>query len=134
MKTLILKLAPKIAFWTTNSVRLDNIEEDVKIKVEGDLAGLECYLQINGKNVRAENGECVLTERGIIEIVVKKYKGGRLVESISAPKIEIAALENCEYGAITEFGKLQKKIDDLAELVQKILIALTLLFKGDKKK
>lgn len=134
MKTLTLKIKPKFAMWATNYVKLDNADEDVKIKIEGNLAGFDCYLQVNGRNIRVENGECLLSERGSLEIVVKKYKGGKLVESISAPKIEVGVLENCGYEAITEFGRLQKKVDELTELTQKLLMALTLLFKGGKTK
>jgi hypothetical protein len=134
MKTLTLKIKPKFAMWATNYVKLDNADEDVKIKIEGNLAGFDCYLQVNGRNIRVENGECMLSERGSLEIVVKKYKGGKLIESISAPKIEVGVLENCGYEAITEFGRLQKKVDELTELTQKLLMALTLLFKGGKAK
>lgn len=132
MKTLTLNLTGKFAHWTPNSIFLDNSNEEIRIQVCDTIKGADTILEVNGENKRLENGELVVCVKDKLSVVVKRYKDGKLLTKIKAPDIEIQTLEDGTIEAVDKFAMLEKEVKELAGMVEKMLIALSVLFKGGK--
>ena len=132
MKTITLNLTGKFAHWTPNSIILDNPSEEIKIQVCDTIKGADTILEVNGENKRPENGELVVCVKDKLSVVVKRYKDGKLLTKVKAPDIEIQTLEDGTIEAIDKFAILEREVKELAGMVEKMLIALSVLFKGGK--
>ena len=132
MKTITLNLTGKFAHWTPNSIILDNPSEEIKIRVCDAIKGVDTILEVNGENKRPENGELIVCVKDKLSVVVKRYKGGKLLTKVKAPDIEIQTLEDGTIEAIDKFAILEREVKELAGMVEKMLIALSVLFKGGK--
>ena len=132
MKTITLNLTGKFAHWTPNSIILDNPNEEIKIQVCDAIKGVDTILEVNGENKRPENGELVVCVKDKLLVVVKRYKGGKLLTKVKAPDIEIQTLEDGTIEAVDKFAILEREVKELAGMVEKMLIALSVLFKGGK--
>ena len=132
MKTITLNLTGKFAHWTPNSIILDNPSEEIKIRVCDAIKGVDTILEVNGENKRLENGELIVCVKDKLLVVVKRYKGGKLLTKVKAPDIEIQTLEDGTIEVIDKFAILEREVKELAGMVEKMLIALSVLFKGGK--
>ena len=132
MKTITLNLTGKFAHWTPNSIILDNPNEEIKIRVCDAIKGVDTILEVNGENKRPENGELVVCVKDKLLVVVKRYKGGKLLTKVKAPDIEIQTLEDGTIEVVDKFAILEREVKELAGMVEKMLIALSVLFKGGK--
>ena len=132
MKTITLNLTGKFAHWTPNSIILDNHNEEIKIRVCDAIKGVDTILEVNGENKRLENGELIVCVKDKLLVVVKRYKGGKLLTKVKAPDIEIQTLEDGTIEAVDKFAILEREVKELAGMVEKMLIALSVLFKGGK--
>ena len=132
MKTITLNLKGKFAHWTPNSIILDNPNEEIKIRVCDAIKGVDTILEVNGENKRPENGELVVCVKDKLSVVVKRYKGGKLLTKVKAPDIEIQTLEDGTIEVVDKFAILEREVKELAGMVEKMLIALSVLFKGGK--
>ena len=132
MKTITLNLTGKFAHWTPNSIILDNPNEEIKIRVCDAIKGVDTILEVNGENKRPENGELVVCVKDKLSVVIKRYKDGKLLTKVKAPDIEIQTLEDGTIEAIDKFAILEREVKELAGMVEKMLIALSVLFKGGK--
>ena len=132
MKTITLNLTGKFAHWTPNSIILDNPSEEIKIRVCDTIKGVDTILEVNGENKRLENGELIVCVKDKLLVVVKRYKGGKLLTKVKAPDIEIQTLEDGTIEVIDKFAILEREVKELAGMVEKMLIALSVLFKGGK--
>lgn len=132
MKTITLNLTGKFAHWTPNSIILDNPSEEIKIRVCDAIKGVDTILEVNGENKRPENGELVVCVKDKLSVVVKRYKDGKLLTKVKAPDIEIQTLEDGTIEVVDKFTILEREVKELAGMVEKMLIALSVLFKGGK--
>ena len=132
MKTITLNLKGKFAHWTPNSIILDNPSEEIKIQVCDAIKGVDTILEVNGENKRSENGELVVCVKDKLSVVVKRYKDGKLLTKVKAPDIEIQTLEDGTIEVVDKFAILEREVKELAGMVEKMLIALSVLFKGGK--
>ena len=132
MKTITLNMTGKFAHWTPNSIILDNPNEEIKIRVCDAIKGVDTILEVNGENKRLENGELIVCVKDKLLVVVKRYKGGKLLTKVKAPDIEIQTLEDGTIEVIDKFAMLEREVKELAGMVEKMLIALSVLFKGGK--
>lgn len=132
MKTITLNLTGKFAHWTPNSIILDNPNEEIKIQVCDAIKGVDTILEVNGENKRLENGELVVCVKDKLSVVVKRYKDGKLLTKVKAPDIEIQTLEDGTIEVVDKFAMLEREVKELAGMVEKMLIALSVLFKGGK--
>lgn len=132
MKTITLNLAGKFAHWTPNSIILDNPNEEIKIRVCDAIKGVDTILEVNGENKRPESGELVVCVKDKLSVVVKRYKDGKLLTKVKAPDIEIQTLEDGTIEVVDKFAILEREVKELAGMVEKMLIALSVLFKGGK--
>ena len=132
MKTITLNLTGKFAHWTPNSIILDNPSEEIKIRVCDAIKGVDTILEVNGENKRPENGELIVCVKDKLSVVVKRYKGGKLLTKVKAPDIEIQTLEDGTIEVVDKFAILEREVKELAGMVEKMLIALSVLFKGGK--
>ena len=132
MKTITLNLTGKFAHWTPNSIILDNPNEEIKIRVCDAIKGVDTILEVNGENKRPENGELVVCVKDKLSVVVKRYKDGKLLTKVKAPDIEIQTLEDGTIEVVDKFAILEREVKELAGMVEKMLIALSVLFKGGK--
>ena len=132
MKTITLNLTGKFAHWTPNSIILDNPSEEIKIRVCDTIKGVDTILEVNGENKRLENGELIVCVKDKLLVVVKRYKGGKLLTKVKAPDIEIQTLEDGTIEVVDKFAILEREVKELAGMVEKMLIALSVLFKGGK--
>ena len=132
MKTITLNLTGKFAHWTPNSIILDNPSEEIKIQVCDTIKGADTILEVNGENKRPENGELVVCVKDKLSVVVKRYKDGKLLTKVKAPDIEIQTLEDGTIEVVDKFAMLEREVKELAGMVEKMLIALSVLFKGGK--
>ena len=132
MKTITLNLTGKFAHWTPNSIILDNPNEEIKIRVCDAIKGVDTILEVNGENKRLENGELIVCVKDKLLVVVKRYKGGKLLTKVKAPDIEIQTLEDGTIEAVDKFAILEREVKELAGMVEKMLISLSVLFKGGK--
>lgn len=132
MKTITLNLTGKFAHWTPNSIILDNPSEEIKIRVCDAIKGVDTILEVNGENKRPENGELVVCVKDKLSVFAKRYKDGKLLTKVKAPDIEIQTLEDGTIEVIDKFAILEREVKELAGMVEKMLIALSVLFKGGK--
>ena len=132
MKTITLNLTGKFAHWTPNSIILDNPNEEIKIRVCDAIKGVDTILEVNGENKRPENGELVVCVKDKLSVFAKRYKDGKLLTKVKAPDIEIQTLEDGTIEVIDKFAILEREVKELAGMVEKMLIALSVLFKGGK--
>lgn len=132
MKTITLNLTGKFAHWTPNSIILDNPSEEIKIRVCDAIKGVDTILEVNGENKRPENGELVVCVKDKLSVFAKRYKDGKLLTKVKAPDIEIQTLEDGTIEAVDKFAILEREVKELAGMVEKMLIALSVLFKGGK--
>ena len=132
MKTITLNLTGKFAHWTPNSIILDNPNEEIKIQVCDTIKGADTILEVNGENKRPENGELIVCVKDKLSVVVKRYKDGKLLTKVKAPDIEIQTLEDGTIEVVDKFAILEREVKELAGMVEKMLIALSVLFKGGK--
>lgn len=132
MKTITLNLTGKFAHWTPNSIILDNPNEEIKIRVCDAIKGVDTILEVNGENKRPENGELVVCVKDKLSVVIKRYKDGKLLTKVKAPDIEIQTLEDGTIEVVDKFTILEREVKELAGMVEKMLIALSVLFKGGK--
>ena len=132
MKTITLNLTGKFAHWTPNSIILDNPNEEIKIRVCDAIKGVDTILEVNGENKRLENRELVVCVKDKLSVVVKRYKDGKLLTKVKAPDIEIQTLEDGTIEVVDKFAILEREVKELAGMVEKMLIALSVLFKGGK--
>lgn len=132
MKTITLNLTGKFAHWTPNSIILDNPSEEIKIRVCDAIKGADTILEVNGENKRPENGELVVCVKDKLSVVIKRYKDGKLLTKVKAPDIEIQTLEDGTIEVVDKFAMLEREVKELAGMVEKMLIALSVLFKGGK--
>ena len=132
MKTITLNLTGKFAHWTPNSIILDNPSEEIKIQVCDTIKGADTILEVNGENKRLENGELIVCVKDKLSVVVKRYKDGKLLTKVKAPDIEIQTLEDGTIEVVDKFAILEREVKELAGMVEKMLIALSVLFKGGK--
>ena len=132
MKTITLNLTGKFAHWTPNSIILDNPNEEIKIRVCDAIKGVDTILEVNGENKRIENGELIVCVKDKLSVVVKRYKDGKLLTKVKAPDIEIQTLEDGTIEVVDKFAILEREVKELAGMVEKMLIALSVLFKGGK--
>ena len=132
MKTITLNLTGKFAHWTPNSIILDNPNEEIKIRVCDAIKGVDTILEVNGENKRIENGELIVCVKDKLSVVVKRYKDGKLLTKVKAPDIEIQTLEDGTIEVVDKFAMLEREVKELAGMVEKMLIALSVLFKGGK--
>ena len=132
MKTITLNLTGKFAHWTPNSIILDNPSEEIKIRVCDAIKGVDTILEVNGENKRPENGELIVCVKDKLSVVVKRYKGGKLLTKVKAPDIEIQTLEDGTIEVVDKFAILEREVKELAGMVEKMLIALSVLFRGGK--
>ena len=132
MKTITLNLTGKFAHWTPNSIILDNPSEEIKIQVCDTIKGADTILEVNGENKRLENGELIVCVKDKLSVVVKRYKDGKLLTKVKAPDIEIQTLEDGTIEVVDKFAMLEREVKELAGMVEKMLIALSVLFKGGK--
>ena len=132
MKTITLNLTGKFAHWTPNSIILDNPNEEIKIRVCDAIKGVDTILEVNGENKRSENGELIVCVKDKLSVVVKRYKDGKLLTKVKAPDIEIQTLEDGTIEVVDKFAILEREVKELAGMVEKMLIALSVLFKGGK--
>lgn len=132
MKTITLNLTGKFAHWTPNSIILDNPNEEIKIRVCDAIKGVDTILEVNGENKRPENGELVVCVKDKLSIFAKRYKDGKLLTKVKAPDIEIQTLEDGTIEVVDKFALLEREVKELAGMVEKMLIALSVLFKGGK--
>ena len=132
MKTITLNLTGKFAHWTPNSIILDNPNEEIKIRVRDAIKGVDTILEVNGENKRPENGELVVCVKDKLSVVIKRYKDGKLLTKVKAPDIEIQTLEDGTIEVVDKFAILEREVKELAGMVEKMLIALSVLFKGGK--
>ena len=132
MKTITLNLTGKFAHWTPNSIILDNPNEEIKIRVCDAIKGVDTILEVNGENKRLENGELIVCVKDKLSVAVKRYKGGKLLTKVKAPDIEIQTLEDGTIEVVDKFAILEREVKELAGMVEKMLIALSVLFKGGK--
>lgn len=132
MKTITLNLTGKFAHWTPNSIILDNPSEEIKIQVCDTIKGADTILEVNGENKRPENGELVVCVKDKLSVVIKRYKDGKLLTKVKAPDIEIQTLEDGTIEVVDKFAMLEREVKELAGMVEKMLIALSVLFKGGK--
>lgn len=132
MKTITLNLTGKFAHWTPNSIILDNPNEEIKIQVCDTIKGADTILEVNGENKRTENGELVVCVKDKLSVVAKRYKDGKLLTKVKAPDIEIQTLEDGTIEVVDKFTILEREVKELAGMVEKMLIALSVLFKGGK--
>ena len=132
MKTITLNLTGKFAHWTPNSIILDNPSEEIKIQVCDTIKGADTILEVNGENKRPENGELIVCVKDKLSVVVKRYKDGKLLTKVKAPDIEIQTLEDGTIEVVDKFAILEREVKELAGMVEKMLIALSVLFKGGK--
>ena len=132
MKTITLNLTGKFAHWTPNSIILDNPNEEIKIRVCDAIKGVDTILEVNGENKRLENGELIVCVKDKLSVVVKRYKDGKLLTKVKAPDIEIQTLEDGTIEVVDKFAILEREVKELAGMVEKMLIALSVLFKGGK--
>lgn len=132
MKTITLNLTGKFAHWTPNSIILDNPNEEIKIRVCDAIKGVDTILEVNGENKRPENGELVVCVKDKLSVFAKRYKDGKLLTKVKAPDIEIQTLEDGTIEVVDKFAMLEREVKELAGMVEKMLIALSVLFKGGK--
>ena len=132
MKTITLNLTGKFAHWTPNSIILDNPNEEIKIRVCDTIKGVDTILEVNGENKRLENGELIVCVKDKLSVFAKRYKDGKLLTKVKAPDIEIQTLEDGTIEVIDKFAMLEREVKELAGMVEKMLIALSVLFKGGK--
>ena len=132
MKTITLNLTGKFAHWTPNSIILDNPNEEIKIRVCDAIKGVDTVLEVNGENKRPENGELVVCVKDKLSVFAKRYKDGKLLTKVKAPDIEIQTLEDGTIEVVDKFALLEREVKELAGMVEKMLIALSVLFKGGK--
>lgn len=132
MKTITLNLTGKFAHWTPNSIILDNPNEEIKIRVCDAIKGVDTILEVNGENKRLENGELIVCVKDKLSVVIKRYKDGKLLTKVKAPDIEIQTLEDGTIEVVDKFAILEREVKELAGMVEKMLIALSVLFKGGK--
>lgn len=132
MKTITLNLTGKFAHWTPNSIILDNPNEEIKIRVCDAIKGVDTILEVNGENKRPENGELIVCVKDKLSVVIKRYKDGKLLTKVKAPDIEIQTLEDGTIEVVDKFAMLEREVKELAGMVEKMLIALSVLFKGGK--
>ena len=132
MKTITLNLTGKFAHWTPNSIILDNPNEEIKIRVCDAIKGVDTILEVNGENKRPENGELIVCVKDKLSVVIKRYKDGKLLTKVKAPDIEIQTLEDGTIEVVDKFAILEREVKELAGMVEKMLIALSVLFKGGK--
>ena len=132
MKTITLNLTGKFAHWTPNSIILDNPNEEIKIRVCDAIKGVDTILEVNGENKRPENGELIVCVKDKLSVVAKRYKDGKLLTKVKAPDIEIQTLEDGTIEVVDKFAILEREVKELAGMVEKMLIALSVLFKGGK--
>lgn len=132
MKTITLNLTGKFAHWTPNSIILDNPNEEIKIRVCDAIKGVDTILEVNGENKRPENGELIVCVKDKLSVVVKRYRDGKLLTKVKAPDIEIQTLEDGTIEVVDKFAMLEREVKELAGMVEKMLIALSVLFKGGK--
>ena len=132
MKTITLNLTGKFAHWTPNSIILDNPNEEIKIRVCDAIKGVDTILEVNGENKRPENGELIVCVKDKLSVVIKRYKDGKLLTKVKAPDIEIQTLEDGTVEVVDKFAMLEREVKELAGMVEKMLIALSVLFKGGK--
>ena len=132
MKTITLNLTGKFAHWTPNSIILDNPSEEIKIRVCDAIKGVDTILEVNGENKRLENGELIVCVKDKLSVAVKRYKDGKLLTKVKAPDIEIQTLEDGTIEVVDKFAMLEREVKELAGMVEKMLIALSVLFKGGK--
>lgn len=132
MKTITLNLTGKFAHWTPNSIILDNPNEEIKIQVCDTIKGADTILEVNGENKRLENGELIVCVKDKLSVVIKRYKDGKLLTKVKAPDIEIQTLEDGTIEVVDKFAMLEREVKELAGMVEKMLIALSVLFKGGK--
>lgn len=132
MKTITLNLTGKFAHWTPNSIILDNPNEEIKIRVCDAIKGVDTILEVNGENKRLENGELVVCVKDKLSVFAKRYKDGKLLTKVKAPDIEIQTLEDGTIEVVDKFTILEREVKELAGMVEKMLIALSVLFKGGK--
>lgn len=132
MKTITLNLTGKFAHWTPNSIILDNPNEEIKIRVCDAIKGVDTILEVNGENKRLENGELIVCVKDKLSVVIKRYKDGKLLTKVKAPDIEIQTLEDGTIEVVDKFAMLEREVKELAGMVEKMLIALSVLFKGGK--
>lgn len=132
MKTITLNLTGKFAHWTPNSIILDNPNEEIKIRVCDTIKGVDTILEVNGENKRPENGELVVCVKDKLSVFAKRYKDGKLLTKVKAPDIEIQTLEDGTIEVVDKFAILEREVKELAGMVEKMLIALSVLFKGGK--
>lgn len=132
MKTITLNLTGKFAHWTPNSIILDNPNEEIKIRVCDAIKGVDTILEVNGENKRLENGELIVCVKDKLSVVAKRYKDGKLLTKVKAPDIEIQTLEDGTIEVVDKFAILEREVKELAGMVEKMLIALSVLFKGGK--
>ena len=132
MKTITLNLTGKFAHWTPNSIILDNPNEEIKIRVCDAIKGVDTILEVNGENKRLENSELIVCVKDKLSVVVKRYKDGKLLTKVKAPDIEIQTLEDGTIEVVDKFAILEREVKELAGMVEKMLIALSVLFKGGK--
>ena len=132
MKTITLNLTGKFAHWTPNSIILDNPNEEIKIRICDAIKGVDTILEVNGENKRPENGELIVCVKDKLSVVVKRYRDGKLLTKVKAPDIEIQTLEDGTIEVVDKFAMLEREVKELAGMVEKMLIALSVLFKGGK--
>ena len=132
MKTITLNLTGKFAHWTPNSIILDNPNEEIKIRVCDAIKGVDTILEVNGENKRLDNGELIICVKDKLSVVVKRYKDGKLLTKVKAPDIEIQTMEDGTIEVVDKFAILEREVKELAGMVEKMLIALSVLFKGGK--
>ena len=132
MKTITLNLTGKFAHWTPNSIILDNPNEEIKIRVCDAIKGVDTILEVNGENKRPENGELIVCVKDKLSVVAKRYKDGKLLTKVKAPDIEIQTLEDGTIEVVDKFAILEREVKEIAGMVEKMLIALSVLFKGGK--
>lgn len=132
MKTITLNLTGKFAHWTPNSIILDNPNEEIKIRVCDAIKGVDTILEVNGENKRLENGELIVCVKDKLSVFAKRYKDGKLLTKVKAPDIEIQTLEDGTIEVVDKFAMLEREVKELAGMVEKMLIALSVLFKGGK--
>ena len=132
MKTITLNLTGKFAHWTPNSIILDNPNEEIKIRVCDAIKGVDTILEVNGENKRLENGELIVCVKDKLSVFAKRYKDGKFLTKVKAPDIEIQTLEDGTIEVIDKFAMLEREVKELAGMVEKMLIALSVLFKGGK--
>ena len=132
MKTITLNLTGKFAHWTPNSIILDNPNEEIKIRVCDTIKGVDTILEVNGENKRLENGELIVCVKDKLSVFAKRYKDGKLLTKVKAPDIEIQTLEDGTIEVVDKFAILEREVKELAGMVEKMLIALSVLFKGGK--